>query len=285
MEIDQEEYDRLKNIETKYNMCNVTKSYEIANTITNNAMNVNQASKQKVKDIEYISELVNEFINKSNHIETKSKQNFTSALLSNNESKEVIELIKELATTIENLDLVFKTFTNTIDSLRDANKTIDELILVNEKVSMQVSLLSLNAKIEASRAGDFGKGFSIVAEEVKKLAIRSKNSTDTIGKQIKVISKITQETKHQSQKSNELIENSIVISSNAKAKVTKLIELASNNQEDAIEINNIVDEQLKDSDTIKSKIQSFLIDTQKAIDGSSKNVTLGQELLNHLNQN
>ena len=99
-----------------------------------------------------------------------------------------------------------------VDSHRNITPThVWKPVSVNDKISFQTNLLSINAKIEASRAGEAGKGFSIVADEVKKLAASSKHSTQEIGKKIEEISTITQNAKEQSDQSNELIDNSVSI--------------------------------------------------------------------------
>jgi len=282
IEISQEEYNRLKDIETAYQKIQINDSVKIAENMTQNAVNVNKASAQRVQEIENISSLVNKFIEKSNIIETKSNENYQSSEESNNESQKVITLINELSLIINNLDTIFDTFSTTIDSLTEANKEITGLVVANDHVSIQTNLLSLNAKVEAARAGEAGKGFSIVADEVKKLAATSKRTTSDIGKKIKDITLMTINAKEQSDTSNELIDNGIQMSDDASSKITNLMKISNKNKQDSVEVQNIVSNQLKDSDTIKEKIAILLLDTTKAIEGSSKNIDLGKSLLTNL---
>lgn len=282
IEITTEEYNRLKSIDSAYEKLQVHNSLEIAQNMTQNAINVNAASTKRVQEIENISLLVNEFIEKSSIIEIKSNENYQSSEESSIESQNVISLINELSSTINNLDKIFDTFTKTIESLTEANKEITGLVVANDHVSIQTNLLSLNAKVEAARAGEAGKGFSIVADEVKKLAATSKRTTSDIGKKIKDITLMTSNAKEQSDTSNELIDNGIKISDDATTKLNNLINISSKNKQDSVEVKNIVCNQLKDSDTIKEKISILLADTTEAIEGSSRNIDLGKSLLNNL---
>jgi len=282
IEINKNEYERLLEIEKKYETIKLDESVMIANNMTNNAINVNNASKEKVIEIKDISDLTNKFIDKSRQIEEKSSTNYKTSQLSSTESENIILLIKKLSDTINSLDTIFEHFTTTIDSLTVANKEITELVSINDQISIQTNLLSLNAKVEAARAGDYGKGFSIVADEVKKLAASSKHSTQEIGKKIDDISNMTKSAKEHSDKSNELIDNSVSISLQAIEKLNYLIKLSQQNKQDSTEVQSIVDNQLKDSDTIQVKISDLLDDTKKAIEGSSKNIELGKSLLSRL---
>jgi len=282
IEISKSEYERLKHIEMQYEKLHVEKSLEIANEMTQNAININNTSKQRVREIENISKLVNEFIEKSSIIESRSTDNYQSSEESKNESQNIITLVNELSDTINQLNAIFETFTQTIASLSLANKQITELVIANDHISIQTNLLSLNAKVEAARAGDAGKGFSIVADEVKKLAATSKRTTADIGKKIKDITIMTQNVKEQSETSNQLIENGIQVSNNATQKLNLLISISRKNQQDSVEVKNIVSNQLNNSDSIKEKISLLLSNTSQAIDGSSENIDLGRSLSQNL---
>lgn len=282
IEIPKSEYDKLKQIESSYEKLQLSQSLQIANDMTQNAINVNRASTQRVKEIESISLLINQFIDRSTQIESKSNENYHAAEESNQQSQNIISLINELSLTIGDIDKIFESFTDTIGLLTEANKEIALLVIANDHISIQTNLLSLNAKVEAARAGEAGKGFSIVADEVKKLAATSKRTTANIGQKIKDITFMTNSVQKQSDTSNELIDNSITISQDATTKLNHLIDIANQNKNDSVNVNNIVLNQLKDSDTIKEKIALLLQDTTEAIEGSSLNIDLGNSLLNQL---
>ena len=79
-----------------------------------------------------------------------------------------------------------------IEGLADAASSIGEIIGIIDEIAEQTNLLALNATIEAARAGEAGKGFAVVASEVKNLASQTASATENITRQV---SAIQQETK------------------------------------------------------------------------------------------
>lgn len=74
-----------------------------------------------------------------------------------------------------------------LDGVQHRTQAIDGFLLDVEKLADQTSLLALNADIEAARVGEFGRGFSVVAQEVRRLSQRSHEFSDRIRQHLKAV--------------------------------------------------------------------------------------------------
>jgi TRAP-type transport system periplasmic protein len=90
------------------------------------------------------------------------------------------ETVAQLIATIETLSSMALQSRNALDQFALSMKQIVEIISLVRSVSDRTNLLALNAAIEAARAGDYGKGFNVVAGEVRNLAEKTKSSTKEI---------------------------------------------------------------------------------------------------------
>jgi methyl-accepting chemotaxis protein len=105
--------------------------------------------------------------------------------------KDGIDEIDELnIATKSSIKITDQTITD-IEELEKESKTITDIIAVINDIAAQTNLLSLNASIEAARAGDAGRGFSVVADEIRKLSEKSVSAADEIEE---IINRITKKT-------------------------------------------------------------------------------------------
>ncbi len=96
--------------------------------------------------------------------------------------------VEKSADGIEDMSVQFNTLVSVGKNVQDQTSAIMEIADTVTQIADQTNLLALNAAIEAARSGEAGKGFSVVADEIRKLAEESRKSADQIATTLKEIS-------------------------------------------------------------------------------------------------
>ncbi len=125
------------------------------------------------------------------------------------------DLVQETVTAIERMSTDVQSTSALIGNLADESRDIGKVLDVIRGLADQTNLLALNAAIEAARAGEAGRGFAVVADEVRALAHRTQQSTSEIERMIGSIQGGTEQAVNSMRSSTERAESTLNIAKGA----------------------------------------------------------------------
>lgn len=132
------------------------------------------------KEISSINGSIDLLANSASSVSNHSSDAADTANDVNRETKESYDIVQETRRFMESITQEIDQSSAVIGLLQDNSRTIGTVLDVIRGIAEQTNLLALNAAIEAARAGEQGRGFAVVADEVRSLATRTQQSTQEI---------------------------------------------------------------------------------------------------------
>jgi methyl-accepting chemotaxis protein len=145
----------------------------------------------------------------------------------------------------------------TVDALGARSEQIGAIIGTIEDIADQTNLLALNAAIEAARAGEQGRGFAVVADEVRALAERTTRATKEIGEMIKAIQKETRDAVHSMEQSVTQVEQGTSHAAESGRSLQEILDIINDVTEQISQIATAAEEQTATTREISSNVMNL----------------------------
>lgn len=163
-----------------------------------------------------------------------------------------------------------------IRELGEQSQKIGEIIQVIDDIAEQTNLLALNAAIEAARAGEHGKGFAVVADEVRKLAERSGKATKEIADLINNIRKDTEIAVKAMEHGTKEVEEGVVLAHDAGAALAEIMQVVGKTYEQIQSISTLAGGMADSSSSVVMAIDNVAAITQENT-ASTQEMAMGSD--------
>jgi methyl-accepting chemotaxis protein len=188
------------------------------------------------------------------------------------------KLVNQVVNAINHVNGVATTLQNNMQELGSQAESIGGVMNVISDIADQTNLLALNAAIEAARAGEAGRGFAVVADEVRKLAEKTMSATQEVGSSISAIQQSAKNNIQEVGSAVTSIGEATDLANSSGDALKEIVDLASANSSVVTSIATAAEEQSSTSEEINRSIEEINRIVSETTDGMVQSSAAVQEL-------
>jgi len=215
------------------------------------------ATRRQSDELEQIAAAMQQMASTVEDVAGHAHRAAEAAVQADSESRKGLEVVKASQATIDELAAEVTMTAELIGSVKTNSLNIGTVLDVIRGIAEQTNLLALNAAIEAARAGEQGRGFAVVADEVRSLASRTQQSTQEIQDMIERLQIGANQASEAMEHGRQRAEATVQQAGEAAESLAAIVDVVNNIRAMNVQIADVADEQRSTSSSINSSIENI----------------------------
>ncbi len=251
-----------------------TASTQLSSTADNLFKGSNEQKLQTEQVASAMSEMSQSIIDVVRNAEESSKASINASDIAG-KGRDVVEKtvagMKKIASTVQETS-------ETVEKLGASSAEIGDILNVINDIAAQTNLLALNAAIEAARAGEHGRGFAVVADEVRKLADNTAEATHKISEMVATIQQDTEKSVNSMNAGRAEVENGVQLAEEAMKALEMIVDTSGMAANIVKMITQATGEQSSTTDLVSENMETILNVTQQSVAATNEIKMSSEEL-------
>lgn len=234
---------------------------------------ISSGAGNQVMQVNNTSSLVENIMTSSGKINKQAEEINHASANGVDMSKSGVDTIEKVGNSFGDVLLLFDKSAESINDLSKYSSEISGILSIMQSIASQTNLLALNAAIEAAQAGDAGKGFSVISDEIRKLAEQSQQSAKEIEELVNNVQKSAAQTGKFISDMNGVVKDSEGSVRNAQASFSDILKSYNTTFEISNDIVKSTQKQTHDVKQIVSLIEQIVVISEETAAGSEQAAT------------
>lgn len=202
---------------------NVQNKLENVNTISKEML---RSSELQAKDLSITGSAVIEISDAINEISSRTSTGAQEALTSVRVSEGGAKQVNDSVMSMQEINHHMNITVNLMQKVANSSQQISEIVDLLQEITEETSVLASNAKVQAAKAGDEGKGFKVVADSIQSLADKAGDAARRVGALINTVQTDVNAVEESIQKTNEQVDNGVKLSEAAGKSLNEMTQVS-----------------------------------------------------------